>query len=129
MKQITKHHTHNRSNDRQQDILSVYIRGNLSVVESQNLQGCKLSLTLGDVDIVQIVQYHKCQHSGRYDQYHDDQIQASQHVIQPSFNTAGITYIQYSIHRQKLCSDLLDLIILSVLYTVDDRVIFCRYTI
>ena len=43
-------------------IFSLYtLRGNLSVVESQNLQGCKLSLTLCDVNTVQIIKVLRMQ--------------------------------------------------------------------
>ena len=59
MQEIAKHHTYNRSDDRQQNIFPVHIRGNFSVIKAQNLQCGKFSLALRNIDIIQIVQYHK----------------------------------------------------------------------
>ena len=41
----------------QQDIFPEYILGNLAIIKSQDLQCCKLSLTLCDIDVIQIIQY------------------------------------------------------------------------
>ena len=65
----------------QQDIFPEYILGNLAIIKSQDLQCCKLSLTLCDIDVVQILQYHKCQHSRRNDQDPDHRSKGAQHSL------------------------------------------------
>src|SRR5699024_4009302 len=58
----------------EQDIFPEYVFRDLQVIKSQDLQRGKLSLSLCDVDIVQIIEDHECQHSRRDDQDNDHHV-------------------------------------------------------
>ena len=57
MKEDSEHCACQDPYEGQQDIFPEYILGNLAIIKSQDLQCCKLSLALCDIDVVQIIQY------------------------------------------------------------------------
>ena len=90
VKEASEHCTYQDSYDGQKDIFPEYILGNLAVIKSQDFQCCQLSLALCNIDIVQILQYHKCQHSGGNDQNPDYGSQGSKHSLYLTSCTACV---------------------------------------
>ena len=81
MKQCPEYNANCDAEYRQHNILPVNIGADFRIVKSEYFQGCKLPAAFCDIDIVQIVQYHKGKQSRGNNQYHDNQIQALQHRI------------------------------------------------
>ena len=101
---FTEYHTYESSNKRQQDIFPEYIFRYFNIIEAKHFQSCKLSLTLCNVNTVQIIKYYECKHSRRNDQDYDHQIQAGKHIIQLILNIMQIRDCQYLIFRKDFFS-------------------------
>ena len=79
VKQNSESRAKNNPRNSQKNVFSQYVLRNLFVVEAQNLQSCQFSLSLCNINIVQIIQNYKGKHSRRNDQHYNNNSQCAEH--------------------------------------------------
>ena len=81
MQEFTDEEADCRPDNRQQDIFAINIGCHLAVIKSEHLDCRELTLALIDVDVVQVVKNDKGEHTCRYNEYDNDNIQRTEHVV------------------------------------------------
>ena len=71
MKNYTQNYTEYHTENRQYNIFAVHVKGKLLVVETENLERCKLTPALGDVDVIEVIENHKRQKPRSNYQYYN----------------------------------------------------------
>ena len=111
------------------NILMVHIGRYFRVVESQYLQSRQLPAPLGNIYIVQVIQYHKGQECCCYDQHNDHQYQSLEHIIDLPLGIRSIAYIVDSRLLKDFRSQILFLFFSLRGELCIHHFIFCRFPI
>ena len=70
----------------------------LALKEAQHLDGGDFLCALGDIDVHQVVQYHKSQHAGTQDDHVHDIVDARDGVVQTRAHAAHLREARYPVH-------------------------------
>ena len=81
MQILAEYRPHKGTNNRQQYILSVYIFCHFQIIKSKHFNRCQFPASFCNIDIIQIVQYDKCQHTGGNHQNQRHNVQTVQHFL------------------------------------------------
>ena len=91
VQQNTKSRSCKDSCNRKKNVFPQNVLRHLHIKETQDFQCRKFSLSLGNINIVQIIKNNKCQHSGRHDQYYDYAPQRTEHAVYHLYCTGCVT--------------------------------------
>ena len=98
----------------------------LALKEAQHLDGGDFLCALGDIDVHQVVQYHKSQHAGTQDDHVHDIVDARDGVVQTRAHAAHLREARYPVHLQQGCGEGFVHILRIVGQDAQHRVVFQR---